>query len=193
MSLEEEVKNIDNEFTQAILKESGNFLLALKNLEIVQVTDISQLVRMKTVHMQEIESMGKVSDHFKTMFKDMLVKMDDQIAILEKQIVDNKLITGQILIQVKALFAESLAKLISNTPLGGKLTLKEIEVKAPGRVGDGNWYEHPPKDKLDFKNPINKVFHISSSPSHCRFYFGNKNGDVGVIQQTAYDFVAVPI
>jgi len=77
MSLEEEVKNIDNEFTQAILKESGEFLLALKNFEIVQVTDISQLVRMKTVHMQEIESMGKVSDNFKTMFKDMLVKMDD--------------------------------------------------------------------------------------------------------------------
>jgi division protein CdvB (Snf7/Vps24/ESCRT-III family) len=75
--LSEEVKLIDNEFTQAILKESTDFLQALSNFQIVQVTDISQLVRMKTVHMQEIESMGKVSDHFKTMFKEMLIKMDD--------------------------------------------------------------------------------------------------------------------
>lgn len=125
--------------------------------------------------------MGKVSDHFKTMFKEMLIKMDDQIAALEKQIVENKLITGQVLIEVKAVFAETLAKLVSNTPMGGSLTLREVEIKAPGRLGNGHWYEHPIKEKLDFKNPITTVFHISNSPSHCRFYFGSKNGDIGKI------------
>ena len=82
ISIEEETKT-ENEFTRAILKESTDFLEAVKNFQIVQVQDISNLVRMKTIHMQEIESMGKVSDSFKTMFKDMLQKMDDQISALE--------------------------------------------------------------------------------------------------------------
>jgi hypothetical protein len=103
------------------------------------------------------------------------------------------LITGQVLIEVKAVFAETLAKLVSNTPMGGSLTLREVEVKAPGRIGNGNWYEHPVKEKLDFKNPITTVFHISNSPSHCRFYFGSKNGDIGKIEQFSHNFYAVPI
>ena len=80
------------------------------------------------------------------------------------------MITSQILIQIKAIFLESLAKLVGTPqakpenalPQPTKLVFREIEVKTPYRAGTGPAYEHPAKEKLDFNNPIDTVYHFNT-------------------------------
>ena len=61
------------------------------------------------------------------------------------------------------------------------LVLREVEVKTPGFNPTGDTYEHPSKAQLHFDNPITTVYHYSN-----HLYFGSKNGQAGVIQQTSW-------
>jgi len=57
-----------------------------------------------------------------------------------------------------------------------KLVLREVEIKTPSYAGTGGKYEHPAKDKIEYANPIDKIFEGAGS-ARVRMYFGNKNGD----------------
>ena len=77
------------------------------------------------------------------------------------------------------------------TPQLKSLVLREVLIKTPGYVPTGDTYEHPARAQLHFDNPITTVYHSQSGNS--RLYFGSKNGEVGVIQQTSYKFVPVHV
>jgi len=60
-----------------------------------------------------------------------------------------------------------------------KLVLREVEVKTPGQAGTGGKYDHPVKEKLDYANPIEKIFYCEEYPY---IYFGSKNGELTPIK-----------
>lgn len=62
--------------------------------------------------------------------------------------------------------------------ISAKLVLREVKIKTPDRPGDGGQFEHMANDKLDFSNPIIKIFCAEND----NFYFGNKNGFVNTIK-----------
>ena len=64
------------------------------------------------------------------------------------------------------------------------LVLREVEVKTPGFNPTGDTYEHPSKAQLHFDNPITTVYHVDTN--NIRLYFGSKNGQAGVIQQSTH-------
>jgi hypothetical protein len=85
--------------------------------------------------------------------------------MLEKELAENRLLTSKVLFQIKGIFLEALAKLMCTSQkssgkqlIATKLVLREVEIKTPGHVGTGGKYEHPSKDKIDFANPIAKIF-----------------------------------
>jgi len=77
------------------------------------------------------------------------------------------------------------------TPQLKSLVLREVLIKTPGYAGTGDTYEHPARAQLHFDNPITTVYHISTG--NAKLYFGSKNGQVGVTQQTSYQFVPVHV
>jgi len=52
-----------------------------------------------------------------------------------------------------------------------KLVLREVEINTPGRKPTGGKYEHPAKDKIDYANPILKIFKGTHWTN--RMYFGS--------------------
>ena len=107
----EESKN-ENDFTAAVTKECNNFLAALVNYEIVQVKDISDLTKANTEHQLYIERFGKFQGEFQNGFKAIFKQADEKIAVLEKEFADSRLLTSKILLQIKGIFLEALAKLM---------------------------------------------------------------------------------
>ena len=106
---------------------------------------------------------------------------------MENELAESRLLTSKVLLKIKGIFLEALAKMMG-TPqvspgkqlIATKLVLREVEVKTPGNAGTGGKFEHPTKDKIDFNNPIVKVF----CGGNYYFNFGSKNGDTTQIKSS---------
>lgn len=102
------------------------------------------------------------------------------------------------MIQIKAVFLETLAKLMG-TPqpqielakILKSLVLREVEVLTPSKAGTGSVYEHPVKANIDYNNPITTIY--KDTEGYWRFNFGCKNGEVGEYKETGLKYEAVSI
>ena len=93
--------------------------------------------------------LGKSQCNIDNTFQTIIRQTEERIAVLEKELEQNRLLTSKILLQIKGIFLEALAKLVPT-----KLVLREVQVKTSSHAGTGGVFEHPAKDKIDYRNPI---------------------------------------
>ena len=132
------------------------------------------------------------------MTKDTVKQLSAEIAALFKQDEENHKLADLVLIEIKAVFAGSLAKIkttqdIAQQPLPIYKQTKLREVKIPTtEQGKGNTYAHPAKP--DFYNPITTVLDYTKnfSGKGCNT-FETADGKVGEGLGNGVDPVRIPI
>ena len=93
--------------------------------------------------------------------EDTIKQLSTEIAALEKQVAENHKLTDLVLIEIKAVFARSLAKVQAtqdsnqqHKSLDKQTKLREVKIPTT-YAGIGSTYIHPAKP--DFNNPITAV------------------------------------
>lgn len=175
-------------FKQTIAQECDNYITAVSNLEIVQEADIAQLVVLRDIELQQIERLAKFKPEGEGVFKESLKFLTTKISQLEIQLEGNKKLASLILIEIKVVFANALAKLVGTPVQSLCLNTREVKV-VTNMPGTGDDYQHP--TLLDFENPIDSVYHVSSNS--CYLKFGTKDGVIGVQPKTTNVFARVAI
>ena len=108
----------------------------------------------------------------------MIQKLSSKIEVLEKEIEKNKKNAGLVLIQIKALFATEIAKLVNGdqTYYAYKkleLVTRDVVITTPSYKNDGDDLIHPIKP--EYENPLSAI-HGKENWAH--FKFETKNGSI---------------
>ena len=83
----------------------------VQNARIVALADIKDLTQWRKKQTDTAEELGKFKNTFDSSIKVILADVNKKIAALEKEVADNHQLADLILIEVRALFASSLAKI----------------------------------------------------------------------------------
>ncbi len=84
---------------------------ALRNNAIVNETDIENLTSSRSMLQGQIEILGKFQDICSGVFKESISQLSKKIEVLEHEVAVNHKIADLVFIEIKALFAKSLAKI----------------------------------------------------------------------------------
>ena len=101
---EQEESKDERDFVKTLTKEGKKFEEAVKNYEIAQLDDIQNLTKIKENQQHQIELLGRHAGDFSQMFIEIVKQTDIKLGLLEKEINQTRLITCQILTQIKAIF-----------------------------------------------------------------------------------------
>jgi hypothetical protein len=134
----------------------------------VAEADLEGLNKMKNSMLKKISLLDKFKGDFEVDIQAVADKINQKIAALKAEVAQNDKIADLVLIEIKALFAASLAKIqfspqVTQIEPNQKLALvtktREILIATPGRAGEGPKYQHP--QQFDYNNPLSAIHKTS--------------------------------